>query len=291
MATDYYDLLGVSKTSSDAEIKSAYRKKALEWHPDRNKSPEAAEKFKEINKAFEVLSDPQKKQMYDQYGSAAFEQGGGRGPGPGGMGGFSQSGPFTYSYSWGGGNNGDNPFGDMNFNDPFDIFEQFFGVRSPFGSAQQRQQRDVYQMTLTFDEAVNGVEKEAVIKGKTKAIKIPAGVDNGMRIRFGDFDIVVSVKPHAFLRREGQDIFLEKEISFPVAVIGGVVEIPTIKGTVKLKIRPGTQSGTTVRLRGEGVPYPNSNRKGDQYVVYKIRVPSKVSSKGKKLLEELQNEM
>jgi len=288
MAADYYELLGVSKGASAAEIKAAYRKKALEWHPDRNKSPEAADKFKEINKAFEVLADPKKKEMYDQYGSSAFEHmGGGSAGGPGGMGGFNQQGPFTYTYSYG---NGQNPFEGMDFSDPMDIFEQFFGMRSPFGQTQ-RQQREIYRMTLTFDEAIKGVEKETVIKGKTKKIKIPAGVDDGMRIRFNDFDIMVAVRPHAFFKRENQDIFLEKEISYPVAVLGGVVEVPTIHGNVKLKLRPGTVSGTTVRLRGEGVVYPNSNRKGDQYVVYKINVPAKVSSKGKKLLEELKNEL
>jgi DnaJ-class molecular chaperone len=284
---DYYDLLGVSKGASQDEIKTAYRKKALEWHPDRNKSEGAADKFKEINKAFEVLSDPKKREMYDQYGSAAFDQNGGRGPG--GMGGFSQQGPFTYSYSWG--NGGENPFGSGDFSDPFDIFEQFFGVRSPFGSGAQRQKRDMYQITLTFDEAVKGTEKETVIKGKTKTIKIPAGVDDGTRIRFQDFDIIVTVKPHAFFKRENQDIYLEKEIPFSLAVLGGVIEVPTIKGSVKIKVRPGTQGNTTVRLRGEGVVYPNTSRKGDEYVIFKIHVPSKVSSKGKKLLEELNNEL
>jgi DnaJ-class molecular chaperone len=287
MAADYYDLLGVSKNASAQEIKSAYRKKALEWHPDRNKAPEAAEKFKEINKAFEVLSDPKKKEMYDQYGADVFDQTGGRGPG--GMGGFSQQGPFTYTYSWGQGDQG-SPFEGMDFSDPFDIFEQFFGMRSPFGQSQ-RERRDVYRMNLSFEEAVNGIEKETVIKGKTKKIKIPAGVDDGTRIRFADFDIMVSVKPHSSFKRENQDIYLEKEISFPLAALGGVVEVPTIRGSVKLKVRSGTPSGTTVRLRGEGVVYPNTNRKGDQYVIFRVKIPSKISSKGKKLLEELKNEL
>jgi DnaJ-class molecular chaperone len=290
MAADYYELLGVSKNASAAEIKSAYRKKALEWHPDRNKTAGAADKFKEINKAFEVLGDPKKKQMYDQYGADAFDPNRGAGPGPGGMGGFSQQGPFSYTYTYGNGSGQGSPFEGMDFSDPMDIFEQFFGMRSPFGQSQ-RQQRDLYRLNLTFDEAVKGVEKETVIKGKTKQIKIPAGVDDGMRIRFSDFDVLVSVKPHPYFKRENQDIYLDKTISYPLAVTGGVVEVPTIRGKVKLKVRPGTQPGTTVRLRGEGVVYPNTNRKGDQYVIYKILVPSKVSSKAKKLLEELKNEL
>ena len=149
----------------------------------------------------------------------------------------------------------------------------------------------MYELELSFDEAVHGVEKTTVIKGDRKEIKIPAGVDSGMRIRFSDFDLQVSVKPHHYFKRDGQDVYLEKEISYPTAVLGGVVNVITINGEVSLKVRPGTQSGTTVRLRSQGIPYPNSSRRGDQYVVYKVKIPERVSSKGKKLLEELQREL
>jgi len=111
-----------------------------------------------------------------------------------------------------------------------------------------------------------------------------------MRIRFSDFDIVVNVKPHPYFKRDGQDVYLEKNISYPTAVLGGTIEAETVEGIVKLRVRPGTQSGTAVRLQGQGIPFPNSNRKGDQYVVFKIQVPDKVSIKAKKLLEELQKE-
>lgn len=284
---DYYEVLGISKNASTDEIKAAYRKKALEWHPDRNKSAGAAEKFKEINKAYEVLADPKKKEMYDQYGEDAFSRGGAGNPG-----GFNynQGGPFTYTYTNYGGEGG-SPFeGFGDFSDPFEIFEQFFGFRSPYGSSA-RKRRDVYQINLTFDEAVHGTEKDTVIKGKTKKIKIPAGVDDGTRIRFSDFDLLVSVKLSNMFKRQGQDIYIEKDIPYTMAVLGGVVDVPTIKGSVKLKVRPGTVSGSTVRLRGEGVPYPNSSQRGDEYVIYKIHVPSHVSSKAKKLLEELQQEL
>src|SRR3989338_2988484 len=146
MAKNYYELLGVSKNATDAELKKAYRKLALEWHPDRNKDPKAAEKFKEITKAYEVLSDPKKKEVYDQYGDSAFQPGSGYGQGSpfGGQNG-GQYGPFTYTYSSGGGN----PFEGFDFggfSDPFEIFEQFFGG-SPF---RQRKQRPVYQLTIDF---------------------------------------------------------------------------------------------------------------------------------------------
>lgn len=268
---NYYDLLGVSKTATDQEIKTAYRKKALEFHPDRNKSADATEKFKEINKAYEVLSNKEKRSMYDQVGHDNFERGGG------GMGG--QQGPFSYSY---GGQNVNFDFGGM---DPFDIFEQFFGQQS------RRRANPIYQVQLTFDEAMKGVTKETVIEGKQKTIKIPAGVDTGMRIRFSDFDVQVSVKPHQFFKREDQNIFLEKDISIKQAILGDVIEVPTIDGSVKLKVRPGTESGTHVRLKDQGVPYPNTKKRGDQYVIFKIKIPEKISSKAKKLLEDLDKEL
>lgn len=285
---DYYELLGVSKNAPDAEIKAAYRKQALKWHPDRNKSPEATEKFKEINKAFEVLSDPKKKEMYDQYGPEAFERGGfGR---SGSQGQTYRDGPFTYTYS----SSGANPFEGVDFggfSDPFEIFEQFFGFQSPFSRGARRQQRrDVYELELTFDESVHGVEKNTVIKGERKTIKIPAGVDDGTRIRFSDFDVQVSVRPDPNFKREGQDVYYEKEISYPLAVLGGAIEVPTIDGQIKLKVRPGTQPGNAVRLRGQGIPYLNSSRRGDQYVIFKVKVPDRVSSRGRNLLEELQRE-
>ena len=282
---DYYDVLGVSKKATATEIKAAYRKQALKWHPDRNKSAEATTKFKEVNKAFEVLSDPKKKEMYDQYGEAAFSRGG-PGGGPAGAG----YGPFTYTYTSSGGGS---PFEGMDFegfSDPFEIFEQFFGFQSPFSGRRRSARREIYEIQLTFDEAVHGVKKETVIKGERKTIKIPAGVDNGNRIRFSDFDLQVSVKSHSFFKREGQDIIFEKEISYPMAVLGGVVEVPTINEPVKLKVRPGTKAGTALRLQGQGIPYPNSSRRGDQYVIFKIHVPEKVSSKAKRLLEELKLE-
>jgi DnaJ-class molecular chaperone len=151
MASDYYEVLGVTKSASADEVKKAYRKLALQYHPDRNKSKDAADKFKEITHAYEVLSDPQKRQTYDQFGSAAFEQGAGQSPFSGGFGGFGQQGgqygPFSYSYSTS--NTGGFDFGG--FSDPFEIFEQFFG-----GGFTQQARRAVYSIAIDFLDSVNG---------------------------------------------------------------------------------------------------------------------------------------
>ena len=280
---DYYELLGLKKGASDSEIKAAYRKQALKWHPDRNKSPDSAVKFKEINRAYEVLSDSQKRQMYDQYGKEGVERGSQQQQGQ-------QQGPFSYTYSTGGG--GQNPFEGVDFggSDPFDIFEQFFGFGGT-GGGRARKRRDLYQMELSFLEAVHGVEKETVIKGKSHSIKIPAGVDDGMKIRFSDFDVLVRVRQDSHYRREGQDVYIEKKISFPLAALGGELKVETLNEPVSLRVRPGTKSGTTVRLRGHGIVYPQQAHKGDLYVVYTIEVPERISHKAKQLLDELQKEL
>lgn len=292
MATsrDYYEVLGVSKSASDAELKAAYRKQALQWHPDRHQGDKKAaeEKFKEINEAYEVLSDAQKKSAYDQYGHAAFQQGGfgnAAGQGPfGGGGGTYRQGPFTYSYSSGGGAQGFD-FSDFGFSDPFDIFEQFFGGGNPFGGRRQR--KPIYSLQIDFMEAVHGVSKEVDVEGKRKTIKIPAGVDDGMRIRFDDFDAVLRVRPDDRFRRDGNDIYVDVELPFADAVLGTVIEVQTIDEPVKLKIQPGVQPGTLMRLRGKGVPHVQSHGRGDEYVRLIIKVPTHLNRRQKELLEEL----
>lgn len=285
---DYYQTLGVSKGASDADIKAAYRKQALEWHPDRNKDPKASERFKEITQAYEILSNPQKRQAYDQYGHAAFSGGfGGQGGAEGPFGGGSyQQGPFTYSYRTYG--SGQNPFEGMDFggfSDPFEIFEQFFGGNFA-GASRRGGRRQVYSLQLTFMEAAKGVEKTVEINGRPMKIKIPAGVDDGSRVRFGDFDIVVSVASDRVFAREGLDIYVEAEVSFPDVVLGETIEVPTIDGPVSLKVPAGTQADTLIRLRGRGVKAQSSNRQGDQYVRIKVVIPAKVNSEQKRILEE-----
>ncbi|MBI5045002.1 MAG: DnaJ domain-containing protein [Candidatus Levybacteria bacterium] len=279
MAQDYYSLLGVSKSSSADEIKKAYRKLALQYHPDRNKTKEGEEKFKEITKAYEVLSDPQKRQTYDQYGSAAFEQGGPGAGGPfgGGFGGFNQQGPFSYTYS----SNGQG-FDFGGFSDPFEIFEQFFGGASPFGRGERRQ---VYSLSISFMEAVKGAEKEVEIDKKKQKIKIPPGVDTGTRMRFEGFDIVFEVKQDKRFHREGSDIITEETISFPQAVLGSEIKVETVEGEVTIKIPAGTQPETLIRLREKGIQRLRSSSKGDHYVRIKIDIPKNISKKQREILE------
>ena len=283
MATkrDYYEILGINKKSSATEIKSAYRKMALKYHPDKNKATNAEEKFKEINEAYQILSDSEKKKTYDQFGHAAFDPASGMGGNP--FSGGSRQGPFTWQYSNSGATGGQNPFENMDFNDPYDIFESFFGGGQR-GGFRQRQR---YSLNIDFMDAVNGVEKEVKINGKKHKIKVPAGASDGTRIRFDDFDISFNVKTHPKFKRDGYDVFIDQKINFSMAALGGKVEVETLDGKLKLKIRPGTQSHTLVRLRGEGVQHLRGRGKGDLYVRLIVKIPEKLSKEEKNLLEQL----
>jgi len=284
---DYYDLLGVTKDASAAEIKKAYRKQALEWHPDKHKdNKEAAEKrFKEINEAYQILSDSEKRQAYDQFGHQAFSPGSGYNragqgsPFGGAQGG--QWGPFTYTYS---GNQGG--FGGFDFGDPFEIFEQFFGGGSPFRHTRVPR----FSVDVDFMDAAHGTQKEVDIGGKKRKIKIPAGVDDGSRIRFDDFILSVNVKPHDIFERDGADIYVRQNVPFSTAILGGTISVPTVDGDLKLKIKKGTPSGTMMRLRGKGLPHLRGRGQGDQYVKLNVEVPTRLSRAQKDLIKKLQKE-
>lgn len=290
MAKNYYEILGVAKTASPDELKRAYRKLALEWHPDRNKDLHASERFKEITKAYEVLNDPKKRQVYDQYGEAAFAPGSGYGGAAGGQQ-SGRSGPFSYTYTTQGGPfaGGGVDFGG--FSDPFEIFEQFFGGgASPFSRTGRGKPRSVYRLTIDFMEAVKGVEKEVEIEGKRQKIKIPAGVDEGTRIRFQEYDVMISVQRDLRFHREEYDLYTDATISFSQAILGDTIDIPTIDGPLKIKVQPGTQPGTMMRLRGRGIPHIRGSARGDQYIRIKVQVPSKVTHRQKQLLAEFEEE-
>ncbi|MBI5151602.1 MAG: DnaJ domain-containing protein [Candidatus Pacebacteria bacterium] len=279
---DFYDVLGVSKSASQAEIKAAYRKLALQYHPDRNKASDAETKFKEVNEAYQVLGDEKKREQYNQFGHNAFDPNSGFGGGNPFSGGF-QQGPFTYQYSSSGGN----PFGGFDFGqggDPFEIFESFFGG-NPFGGRAQRKPR--YTLTVSFMDAAKGAEKAVSIEGKKHTIKIPAGADDGTRIRFSEFDITLDVKPDAVFRRDGYDVYVDQEIPLTTAILGGMVDVPTLDGPLTLKVRPGTQPNTMVRLREQGIQYLQRRAKGDQYIRLIVKIPEKLSRQQKELIEEL----
>ncbi|HRN96026.1 MAG TPA: DnaJ domain-containing protein [Candidatus Levybacteria bacterium] len=277
---DYYEVLGVSKSASAEELKRAYRKLAMEYHPDRNKTKEAESKFKEINAAYEVLSDPQKRQTYDSVGHSAFENGGANQQG-GPFGGFGGGqGPFTYTYSASG-----SPFEGTGFSDPFDIFEQFFGGGSPFG-----RRKPAYSLRVDFMESIKGTQKKVTIDGKSKTIKVPAGVQTGSRIRFDDFDVVIDVASHAKFHREGYDIVTIEEIPMTMAALGGTYEVETVEGKVTLKIPAGTQPNAVIRLKGKGVKHLQKTIKGDHFVKVSIKIPTNLSTKQKELLEQFEKD-
>ncbi len=360
---DYYDLLGVTKSASADDLKKAYRKLAMKYHPDKNPGDKESEKkFKEINEAYDVLKDPDKKAAYDRYGHAAFEQGGGQGGfNPGGFGG-------GFDFSGG--------FGGANF---ADIIDEVFGEFSGQGRRGQSQQRDAalrgndirYNLEITLEEAFTGltstlrfsapcpctscngsgaeggaapvqcktchgrgklrfqqgfftVERTCsacqgvgqsidkpcrpcsgtgrMKKERTIEVKIPAGVDEGTRIRLGgdgeaglrggpsgDLYVFIHIKPHRFFKRHEHDIACKVPIPMTTAALGGEVEVPSIEGAaVKIKIPAGTQSNHQFRLKGKGMSLLRSTSRGDMYVETIVETPVNLTKRQKELLEEFE---
>ncbi len=277
---DFYEVLGVAKSASEAEIKSAYRKLARQHHPDIDKSAGAADRFKEVSEAYQVLSDPKKKQTYDQFGHNGFDN-----SNP-----FAGGGSRSYSYSTQGGMPPGFDFGG--FEDPFSLFEQIFGMGgSPFGGGYQ-QRRPTYQMEISFEEAIKGTSKEVEMQDSTGkrnrlTIKVPAGVDNGTRMRFDNVEIVFRIGRHPEFLREGSDIFSDLELSVPQVVLGDTVEVKTVWEKVKLKIPAGTEAGSLIRIKGKGVASLRGGGKGDHYVRIKLHIPKKLTHEEKDLYEKL----
>ncbi len=319
---DFYDVLGVSRTASADEIKKAHRKLVRQYHPDVNKnSKDAEEKFKEVQEAYDVLSDAQKRRNYDQFGHAGVGAAPGAGrPGAGGSG-FD---PFSDAFrNAQGGRGGGREYSwrvDPNVDvedfagggDGFaDIFEQMFGGRAGRGAGAGRGRTasrpspsrgaDVeYPITLTFAQAARGTTLPLQInregKQETIEIKIPPGVKDASRIRIkgrgqaspggaGDLYIITRVTPHPYYRREGLDIYLDVPISLYEALLGAKVSVPTLDGDVTLTIPPGTSSGAKLRIKDRGIE--RANEKGDQYVVLKIMVPKTMDEEDRKLIEQL----
>ena len=285
---DYYEVLGVSKNASDDEIKKAYRKLAIKYHPDKNPgNKEAEEKFKEISEAHEVLSDKQKRARYDQFGHAGVGNGAGGayGGNPFAGGNFNFNGQ-TFNFDFGGAGGFD------------DILGSLFG----FGNARRPRRGADYQtnVTLTFEEAIFGTTKTINADGKDLKVKIPAGIDDGMSIRLagkggpapegaterGDLYVRVRVKPHKTLTREGVIILSEQKIDMVDAALGCEIDVETVDGKITMKVPAGTQSGTPFKLSGHGVPYRADGDRGPHIVTVIVETPKNLSRKQKELLEE-----
>lgn len=279
---DYYEVLGVGKAASADEIKKAFRQKAIEYHPDKDGGDES--KFKEVNEAYEVLKDQQKRQRYDQFGHAGM---GGSTGAPGGS-------PFE-GFNFGG-QNVNFDFGNVDLGDLFgDLFGGGYSRRPKRG-------RDIQvALTITFDEAVFGVEREiAVGHGKEPfKLKIPAGIDDGATIRLdgrgedmpdginGNLYVYIQVRPHKHFTREGDLILSEEHINMIDAALGTEIDVETIDGVVRMKVPAGTQGGADFKLSGHGVPHVRTGNRGAHIVTIFVDTPVKLSKKQKQLLEEL----
>lgn len=287
---DYYEVLGVKKGASVDEIKKAYRKLAVKYHPDKNPGDKQAEdRFKEINEAYAVLSDPKKKEQFDQFGSSNFHQR------------FSQEDIFR-------GFNVDDMFKDQGFGTD-DIFSRIFGDamrRQRGGHTRMGAKGEDFSMEIqvTFRDAYDGAEKRVAFMRdgvrEELSVKIPAGIESGAKLRVagrggqgrmgggaGDLYLTVTVGADALFQREGADLVSNHEVRFSEAVLGGQIEVPTMSGAKRIKIPAGIQSGTKVRLKGLGFPRLGEQVRGDMYVRIAVHVPEKLSHRQRELVEQL----
>ncbi len=305
---DYYSLLGIDRQASEDQIKKAYRKMAMKYHPDRNKdNPKAEDQFKKISEAYAVLSDTEKRKQYDRFGADGFKQK------------FSQEDIFRNF-------NADEIFQNFGFRpgkgaDPFQSIHEMFsgggGFGQSFGDTFGGQQGGRPQSTkgedletslpVTFEEAALGAEKRIVIQGTGKreetTVKIPPGIGNGKKLRLrgkgypsrfggkaGDIYIKIKVEPHPVFHREGNDIVADQEISLTDALLGAVKEVPTLTGPKNLKIPAGTQSHSKLRLKGLGVAHGAGGQKGDQLVRVLIKFPKELSEEQREMVLALKEQ-
>jgi DnaJ-class molecular chaperone len=292
-STDYYKVLGVDKKVSPEELKKVFRKLAVKYHPDRNPNDKSAEdRFKEINEAYAVLSDPKKKEEYDTYGSSGFHKQ------------YSQEDIFR-GFDFG------NIYKDMGAGGGEDIFSRLFGGgfargggRGGFRRGPQRGGDLEMEVEIGFRDAAQGAEKQIAFRRGSQReelkIKVPAGVDNGSKIRIsgkgsqgegggpdGDLFLVIRVLPDQVFTRDGGDLFVDRTIPFSAACLGTSLDVPTLESDKRIKVPAGIQPGTRIRLKGCGIKPLGSNTKGDLYVKVAVHVPESLNDEQKRLVEEL----
>ncbi len=312
---DYYTLLGVPKAASADEIKKAYRKLAMKYHPDKNPNDKAAEdKFKEVSEAYEVLSDVKTRKAYDQFGHAGAQTGGG------------PSGFYRGSAGSGGPGPGQNPFEGFDYSQfrggqtytsdsAYDLFNDLFG--DVFGGAAAGARRGPmrsrgsdlkYNLQISFEDAARGLEKQIRFlrerEGREEqahlAVSIPAGVRPGQRLKLraegdagtnggepGDLYVVVSIAEHPVFKRVENDVLMDLPISFVDAILGTEVEVPTLVGRSTVKVPAGTHPGQTFRLRGKGFPELNGKQSGDQLLKVVVDVPKSLTDEQKAMVRQL----
>lgn len=288
---DYYKILGIEKSATEKEIKNAYRKLARKYHPDLNPNDkDAHRKFQEINEANEVLSDPEKRKKYDEYGQdwkhgEEFEK--------------ARKQQQQYSRSTAGNTYSGPEFG----NDFSDFFESMFGEYGRSGGQQTKFRGQDYkaELELSLEEASKTHKQTLTVNGKNIRITVPAGVENGQTIKInghggpgvnggpsGDLYLTFNIAAHPTFRRVGQDLYIEQDLDLYTAVLGGGITIDTLNGRVKLKVAPETQNGTKVKLKGKGFPvYKKEGEFGDLYITYSIKIPKNLTERQKALFEEL----
>ncbi|WP_018111685.1 DnaJ C-terminal domain-containing protein [Thermus igniterrae] len=267
---DYYAILGVPRNATQEEIKRAYKRLARQYHPDVNKSPGAEERFKEINEAYAVLSDPEKRKIYDTYGTTTPPPP----PPPGGY-----------------------DFGGFEVEDFSDFFQELFGG-GLFGGRRTRPRRgrDLRaELPLSLEEAFHGGEKNLEVNGRRITVRIPPGVQEGAVIRVpgmgnpgeppGDLLLSVRLLPHPVFRLEGTDLHATLDVPAPIAVVGGKVRAPTLEGPVEVTIPPKTQAGRKLRLRGKGFPGPHG--RGDLYLEVRVVIPERLTPEEEALWKRL----